>query len=82
MDDPIKELLDRTRRIETRFIRYMAQQGFDTGTDKPRLVGGFISAPSPDCRLKDLLDVIPDRLEGTPVDVFVGPDRIATLTKG
>lgn len=82
MDDISKEILDRVRRIETRFTRYLIQRGFDTGAEGPKMVGGFISIPSPDCRLKDILDVIPHHLRHEPIDVFVGPDHIATMRKG
>ena len=55
----ISEILDRTRRIETRLTRFMEDQGFDTQVRRPVWNNGVINVPSPATSLKDCLAVIP-----------------------
>lgn len=55
-----QELLDRTRRIETRVTRFLESQGFDTQVQKARWDGGEISIPSMACSVRELVAVVPE----------------------
>lgn len=85
MTDTItKEILSRTRRIETRLTQFMIAQGVDTFSQKAAFAPsqdsnvGHIAAPSGHCSIKELLDSVPEGWHGR-VDVFVGGDRLTTL---
>lgn len=69
--DQIKEIVDRTRRIETRLTRFMSEQGFDTQTRKPIWQNGSIRVPTMAISIHDLVAVIPDGWPGTePITVY------------
>lgn len=74
----IVEIADRVRRMETRLVRFLESQGFDTQTQKPVLVDGTVRIPTPNCSLADILDVIPFGHHGS-VPITVGNELIATL---
>lgn len=57
--DPIAEVVDRLRRIETRFTKYLIDQGFDTQTARPVWKDGQIEIPTPACSLRDILEAVP-----------------------
>lgn len=56
----LNEMLDRTRRIETRLTRYLEQNGFETGVQRPSWnPRGIIEIPTRACSVHDLLAVVP-----------------------
>lgn len=55
----LMEVLDRTRRIETRLTKFMEASGFDTKVRRPLWNGEAIIVPSPATSLRDCLSVIP-----------------------
>lgn len=56
----LQEVVDRTRRTETRLTKYLEAIGFVTGARKPVWQGGAIEVPSPATSLTDILSVVPD----------------------
>ena len=74
--DPIIEMQDRLRRIETRLTAWMEWSGFDTQRQRAVFNNGVIEIPSLDIRLKDLLDAIPTSLD------HASYDEIAVVYKG
>lgn len=70
----IKETLDRTRRIETRITKWMEQQGFDTGVQRPIWHKGTIIIPSLSVSLKECLEVVP--IEWDSVIEVVHQDKV------
>ena len=81
MIEPMKELLDRTRRIETRLTRYLADRGFDVESQKPVYDEHLrqLRIPSRKVALQECLDVLPD---GDLVPVLIGTQCIGWITKG
>lgn len=56
----LNEMLDRTRRIETRLTRYLEQNGFETGVQRPVWnPRGGIDIPTRACSIHDMLAVVP-----------------------
>lgn len=55
-----QEILDRTRRIETRFTNYLEKMGYDTESQKPRWKDGAVDLPAMGCSISDCLNTIPD----------------------
>lgn len=82
------ELTQRTRRIETRLTQLMVALGINTNSQKPTFLkgqprsaaGSTISVPSPHSSLKEILEAIPDNQAGSPVDIYLGPDRVGIIT--
>lgn len=73
IDTRMKEITDRTRRIETRLTRYIEAQGVETGAHKPRWKqGGIVAIPTMVTSLADILGVIPKGYEGDVDLVFRG----------
>jgi hypothetical protein len=60
-EDRIGELLDRTRRIETRLVKVGEKLGVETRAQKPipDAANGRVIIPSMDVRLCDILAVLP-----------------------
>ena len=77
-DSVLTEVLDRTRRIETRLTKYMEATGFDTKVRRPTFANGIINVPTPATSLKDCLSVIPHDWR-TPVTVIHKSDKLVTL---
>lgn len=76
-----RELLDRTRRIETRLTKFMEAQGFDTQVQRPQWEDGIIHAPTSAIALKDCLAVIPpDWNPDYAITVLAKDDVVAYLT--
>lgn len=73
------EIVDRIRRIETRFTKYLEFQGFDTQTARAQWVGGAVRVPSPAISLRDVLAAIPQTHSGVMVPVCVGDELIVTI---
>lgn len=62
--DPLmREAVDRLRRIETRFTKYLESQGFDTKVRRPVFhkvaEQGVVDIPSPATALKDIITAVP-----------------------
>ena len=60
-NEPMQELLDRTRRIETRLTRFMEDNGFDTKVRRAVWYPeeGRLEVPSPATSLKDIIAAVP-----------------------
>ena len=71
-EDPIKEVVDRTRRIETRLTRYLEAQGFETFAKRPIWREGEIHIPNLNCSIRDCLAVIPPGWfeAGNEIEIF------------
>jgi hypothetical protein len=81
--DPQTEILQRTRRIETRLTKMMIGLGVATETQKPQFTGNDggrarIVLPSPHSSLQEIASCVPPGWCGL-VDVYLGGDRIVTL---
>ncbi len=88
VEEPIVEVRQRARRIETRLTQLMIALGVATDGQKPKhypsrspVSGGQVLLPSAHCTLKEILDAIPAPAIGLPVDLYLGADRIARITK-
>lgn len=87
--DALTEVRGRTRRIETRLTQLMIGLGISTDSQKPEFLAGqartqagyAVVLPSPHSSLREILAAIPAHAIGTPVDLYLGADRIAVLTK-
>lgn len=80
MSDPLKEIADRVRRIETRLTRYLKDRGFDTQTKVPEYKHDAIHAPSPEVSLQACVDVIP-KSRTAIVPVYVGTDLVGYVAR-
>lgn len=82
----IREVIDRTRRIETRLTSYLEAQGHPTNARKPVWehepgLGWVVKLPSLQTSFKDILDVIPRGIdEPGPLDIEHHGKIIARLT--
>ena len=79
--DPVTEILQRVKRLETRFTSYMLQTGYETPTSHPEFVDGNLRLTTPGMSLKECLAAIPDNWS-EPVLVYVKDEYMATLRKG
>lgn len=77
-ENKIQEILDRTRRTETRLTKYLIAQGFETPTEMPEFREGIVSIPSPHTSLKQIIDTIPETWR-EPVKVYIGSQHFATI---
>lgn len=60
IDDQIKEVVDRCRRIETRVTKFLEAQGFDTKVRRPEWSDeGIVTIPSLACSIKDCMAAVP-----------------------
>ncbi len=82
------EVLDRTRRIETRLTQLMIALGVNSGRSQKPTWGdaapgrhGSVTVPSPHSTLREILDEIPPLKSGMPIDIYLGDERIAVITK-
>jgi hypothetical protein len=75
-----RELLDRTRRIETRLTRYLSSRGFDVENQKPHYDERLkrLSVPSRKVAIQECLDAIPC---GPPVGVYIGAELLGWFEK-
>lgn len=81
-ETPWDECIDRLRRLETRFTKYLETQGFDTQT-RPCVFYGETNTlviPNINTSLKDMLAAIPIR-EHEPVSVKLGGRIVATIIR-
>jgi hypothetical protein len=68
------EVLQRSRRIETRLTRLLETEGIQTGIQRPWLMNDQIMIPSPTTTLDAVLKCIPDGWS-KPVPVFLKADQ-------
>lgn len=82
-NDPMTEVLQRMRRLETRVTTALIALGFDTQAQKPTFDRrrGRLQLPSPHSSLLECTKAIPSDWSGA-VEVFVGSDRVTTLVVG
>lgn len=59
IDEDVREILERTRRIETRTTKFMEAQGFDTKVQRATFEDGCVHIPSTNIAIRDILAVIP-----------------------
>lgn len=76
---PEVETLQRVRRIETRLTQLLIAQGIHTDAQRPIFNEGSVLVPSIHCSLKEIVDSVPGNWQ-EPVSVFVGTDRVATIS--
>ncbi len=85
MEAAVREILSRSRRTETRLTAFMGAMGVGTPSQHPQFypeepgLPPRMEIPSPHTSLKDIVDRIPETCH-EPVTVFVGADRIATVS--
>ncbi len=77
MQDLLKDVADRTRRIETRLVKYLEAQGHDTGAKRPVYRQGEVIIPSMACSIKDILEAIPQDIQD--VVIIYKDKQVATL---
>jgi hypothetical protein len=76
-----REILDRTRRIETRITKIGRAMGIDVGGGKPIWIADSarIIIPSPNCSVGAIIDAIPVGRRSEEVDVFINDEYMLTL---
>lgn len=79
IDNKIDELVDRTRRTETRLTKYLQERGFDTQTIKPIWLSGVVAVPSRHCAISDIREVVPAGWDG-PVILRCKGDYIGQIS--
>lgn len=81
---PMTEVLQRTRRIETRLTNLIVAMGVEHAGQKPKFLPGLergvVHAPSQHSTLKEILDAIPQDFPA-PVDLYIGSDRICAIRR-
>lgn len=85
--DPLTEMRDRVRRIETRLTQFMIAQGVLPSVDAPKFTPApqgkqvsSIAVASLATPLKEILDNIPATCEG-PVAVLINSEQVAMVKK-
>jgi hypothetical protein len=80
-NDPLTEIRDRTRRIETRLTRYLESTGFDVQVQRPLWNNnGTIRVPSKACSLNDCLSVVPDSWDPeVEINVYCKDDHLMSF---
>lgn len=53
------DIASRTRRMETRLVRFCESQGLQFNTLKPTWSGGIVHIPNINCSIADMLEVVP-----------------------
>lgn len=76
-----KEILDRTRRIETRLTVLAKALGINVGGGSPvwNDEAGRVQVPSPNCSLAECMRVVPEGMRCNDIDVYVGDDYLMTF---
>ena len=67
IEDDVREVKDRSRRIETRLTKLMEKMGLETHATKPVWQDGFVEVHSISTAIKDILEAIPDEYIGARV---------------
>ncbi len=77
-----REILDRTRRIETRITKIGNAMGVDVGGGKPswNAARRRVDLPSPNCSLSECIAVIPAEMRGAGIRLYVGNQYLTTMT--
>ena len=66
----LNELIDRSRRIETRLTKYLESIGFDTKVQRPYWNGHSVIIPTPNAPLAEIIATVPDDFpEDEPIPV-------------
>lgn len=66
----LNELIDRSRRTETRLTKYLESIGFDTRVQRPYWNGHSVIVPTPAVPICDILAVVPpDYASDEPIPV-------------
>lgn len=74
-----QEMLDRSRRIETRLTKLGIAQGVEMHGSKPVWSGNRVDIPSRNCSIGDIMQAIPPGQRHRQVPIYVGGDYIAEL---
>lgn len=61
MNDPMSEILDRVKRIETRVTIMGRHVGADVGGGRPLWNNGRITVPTRNCSIGEMMKVVPPR---------------------
>lgn len=77
--EPLSEILSRTRRIETRLTAFIESQGVQTKGQKPEYLHGRLQIPTPNCSIKECLDAIPAEARNQTVHVYVGSEHVTSI---
>lgn len=72
-----QEMLDRSRRIETRLTKIGIAQGVDMRSSKPIWRNNRIDIPSRNCSIGDIMQAIPLDQRHRQFPVYIGGDYIA-----
>lgn len=75
-----QEMLDRSRRIETRVTKLGIAQGVEMGGGRPVWNGNRIDIPSRNCSIGDIMQSIPPDQRHRQIPIYVGGDYIAELS--
>lgn len=82
LEDWQSELLDRLRRIETKFTRWLTANGGEVETQKPVWrAPGMVEVPSMHSPLNEVLAAIPRDWAGGVVQVVFRGDAVAHVAK-
>ena len=81
MAKQVQEILDRTRRTETRLTRYLEAQGVRTGAAQATWEHGRVIVPSPGVSIRDVFKAVPrDWPLDARIEVWCGESRLMTFT--
>jgi len=74
-----QEMLDRSRRIETRVTKIGNFIGADVGGGKPVWDRDRVQIPSRNCSIGDVIAVVPADQRHRSVPVYIGDDYVGEL---
>ena len=75
-----QEILQRSRRIETRLTSLIVAMGYDTEAQRPTYENGRVQLPSPHTSIQQVIDSIPENSVGS-VRVYIGDRLVATIDR-
>lgn len=77
----LREVLDRTRRIETRVTKIGRAMGVDVGGGRPVWIqdSARVIIPSPNCSVGAIIEVVPVDRRGEDIDVYINEEYMFTL---
>lgn len=82
MDCELREVRDRSRRIETRLTKLLRHLGLDEQGSMPEWKVNHVEVPSISTAVKDILAVIPDDWNvNVPVPVMHKRERLCYIVK-
>lgn len=85
MPDDLREIRERTKRIETRLTQLMIAQGIPTTSQRPTFhpssdIGrSTMQLPSPHTSMKEIAAAVPRGKHGEPFDILVGTELVGRL---